>query len=468
MFYMSFVNILMYMLGFRKKVFRFGDYIYCKMKKPEVLEVRKFLSESQWWDRDRLEEYRDRRIDRMTTHAYETVPYYREVMDENGIEPEDIRSTDDLTEMPILERDVVQERFDDLLSHEFDPSSVNTQSTGGTTGEPVKVAIDKYHQAFANESQWRGFGFAGYTRGDPLVRLTGGSIIKPSDDSALKKLRTALSGETFLPAFELSDENVHEYVDAIQESNAQYVRGYSSTIYQLSDLIREHGYHVRVGGVFPTADIMHDHQRKVVEEHLGEVFAYYTAMEARAMAYECPEERDYHVSDEHVFIEALDGDERVSDGEVGGFAITTLQNHAMPLIRYRNGDAGVLKTDPCSCGRGLSKISELHGRTTDFLKATDGRLVSGLFIPHVFRKTKTIKRIQIRQETETELRILVVRGEPFDASELDHILQVISEYLGKIEIDVEFVDSIPTSSSEKRRFVVSEVADEASGFRTVD
>ena len=155
----------------------------------------------------------------------------------------------------------------------------------------------------------------------------------------------------------------------------------------------------QVDGVFPTADILYPHQREVVEKQLGEVFTYYTAMEARAMAYECHEEHDYHVSDEYVFIEALNGDARVPSDEVGEFAITTLQNRAMPLIRYRNGDAGVLDTDPCSCGRGLSKISKLHGRTTGFLKATDGRLVSGLFVPHVFRKTDTIKQIQLRQET---------------------------------------------------------------------
>ncbi len=449
-------------------LYRTGENLYLRAQREEMLEARSFLSESQWWSRDRLRQYQNERVDSLTTYAYEHVPYYREVMDEHGVGPTDVRTTDDLTLLPILDRATLQERYEDLLSTEVDRSSLLIRETGGTTGEPVKVAVDDTHYAFARESQNRGFGYGDYRPGEPIVKLTGGSVLGPSDDTLLTKLRTFSAGTVFLPAFELGEDNVDDYVDTIAKHRATHIRGYSSSIYQLARLVADRDYTLNLNGVFPTADILYDYQRELIEEQLGEVFCYYTAMEARAMAYECRAAHDFHISDEHVFLEALNGTERVPPGQPGEFAITTLQNRAMPLIRYRNGDAGVIESGSCPCGRNSRRITTLHGRTTDFLKATDGRLVSGLFVPHVFRKTDTIKRIQVYQPSTDEIRLRVVAADDHREAELSHIVDRITEYLGDVDYRVEYVDSIPTSASGKRRFVVSDVVDDVDSAMVID
>jgi len=54
-----------------------------------------FLKESQWWGREKLEEYQMQQLEKLLCHAYKNVPYYRRVFDEQGLQPKDIQDFDD-------------------------------------------------------------------------------------------------------------------------------------------------------------------------------------------------------------------------------------------------------------------------------------------------------------------------------------------------------------------------------------
>jgi phenylacetate-coenzyme A ligase PaaK-like adenylate-forming protein len=71
-----------------------------------------------------------------------------------------------------------------------------------------------------------------------------------------------------------------------------------------------------------------------------------------SVGYSCPEGGSYHTSDEHVVMEVEDETGHAAFEREGAFLITDLDNHAMPFIRYRNGDAGVRPlADACAAGR---------------------------------------------------------------------------------------------------------------------
>lgn len=59
-------------------------------------ESYNFLWESQWWSREKLEEYQMQQLSKLLHHAYENVPYYWWVFDERGLKPKDIQDFDDL------------------------------------------------------------------------------------------------------------------------------------------------------------------------------------------------------------------------------------------------------------------------------------------------------------------------------------------------------------------------------------
>ena len=66
------------------------------------------------------------------------------------------------------------------------------------------------------------------------------------------------------------------------------------------------------------------------------------------------------------------------DGRPGEFAFTTLDRRAMPFLRYRTGDSGLLLPGPCPCGSFVRRMLPWGGRLRDRrrLWALDGVLLA--------------------------------------------------------------------------------------------
>jgi len=424
------------------------------LRNPKVLRIRQLLGESQWWTPDQLREFQNKSLNALMQYVHKHVPYYRKVMKERGLKPHNIQTVDDLAKFPILDKETFREHWYELISDEVNPKTVKVRQTGGTTGEPLRIAYDPLNTAYELEAFRRGLGFSGYRQGEKIVKLFGGSLgLAP--ESKWGKIKARLSGEIFLPAFELSRQNVKQYVDVVQK--VRFLRGYASAVYLLAMLMEEAGLRLRLQAVFPTAEILYDHWRELIVERLGPVFEYYGGGELNSIAFECECHQGLHIAEEHVFLEILREEEKVPDGEMGAVTLTTLQNYTMPLIRYQNGDVAVLDSKPCACGRGLMKLSKILGRTNDLLRAKDGRLISGAFIPHLFRVSRGIQQVQVVQETEDLILVKVVKGQEFSGEELETTIEAMRRYLGEVMIEVEYVDSIPRTVSGKIRFVICKV-----------
>ena len=80
--------------------------------------------------------------------------------------------------------------------------------------------------------------------------------------------------------------------------------------------------------------------------------------------------------EEHAVIEILRPDKSVYLTGEGPFLITDLDNYAMPIIRYANGDAGKI-SDHGGCGFPFTRIERLDGRYNSLLMTHKGDLISG-------------------------------------------------------------------------------------------
>jgi phenylacetate-CoA ligase len=268
-----------------------------------------------------------------------------------------------------------------------------------------------------------------------------------------------LRGVIFLPAFEISRQNVAEYVRVVRRSGAEFLRGYATALYLMSKWMTEAELQLRLHAVFSTAEMLYAPQRALIADRLGEVFDYCGCGEVNSIAFECDRHQGMHVSDEHVLVEVLRDGERVPEGEMGAMTLTTLQNRTMPLIRYQNGDLVAWSGQPCPCGRGLSRLVKLFGRANDLLLASDGRLVSGVFMPTFFTTVglQGVKQVQLIQEEKDVIHLKVVKDVDYSDASLRPLLDVIARYLGDVKIDVEYASSIPAAPSGKIRYVISKV-----------
>jgi phenylacetate-CoA ligase len=449
------------MTSLRARLYRFHWEARSRAEGFGLTAALRFLGESERWDRARLDDLRDQKLVHLVEQAYARSPHYRRMMDERGVRPADVRGLADLPRLPVLTKDVLREHAGDLRLKGDLPVEIG--ATGGTTGVPVKIVRDRAGSVWQRGCYWRGFGWGGLRLGEPFVQLFGGTL-GVAHRRRLDRVKSFFSGKTFLPAFELGPENAQRYLDEIRASGARFLVGYTSAVYLLASHAERTGARVRLDAVFPTAELLLDRWRETIARAFGaKVLPYYGCGEIQSLGYSCPDAEApvYHTCDEHSVIEVEQPGGGASLVGEGPFLVTDLDNLATPMIRYRNGDAGVLAPPGCRCGRSLGRIARLDGRVNDVLYRTSGDPISGAIGPHAFKMVEGVEQFQIVQKRPGQITIHIVRREgAYDpAVEEPKIDRIFRQHLGSdAEIDIRYVDSIPRTPAGKARFIINEVA----------
>lgn len=419
----------------------------------KIIRAFKHLNQSQWFSRDEISAYQNKKLRRLIEHVYQNVPYYHDVMRSKGMEPQDIRSMDDLKYFPILTKKVIKSNLQEMLSTDIKKRSILECSTGGTTGEPLTLFRDRDTRIWAEAARLRGWSWADYQIGNPVINFQSHKW-----PSILGKIRIGLINEHSFPEFGKDDELI-SISTKIKEMNPYCVTGISSNLCRISNVYKKNninGIHIPV--IFPTSEMLYDHQRKHLENVLnGKVYDYYGCVEIGSLAYEC-EYNNKHITDEHVIIETARSDGTNVFNASGHLIITDLDNYAMPFIRYKIGDVGTLSDEKCGCGRGLRMLRSLDGREQEFLKASDGNLVSAIYFPTRLKKLKGIEQYQIIQHDIHHITLKIVKKDLFSPEILEKMIRVIKEKIGNnVNIRVDECDHIPLTARGKTRLVISHV-----------
>ena len=127
--------------------------------------IASLLDESQWWPRQQLEAFRDAKLRRLIAHCYQHVPYYHRLMDEGGVQSSDIQSAADLRKLPVLTKDTIRAHWHELRAENIPDKATFIAQTGGSTGEPMRIAKVLYSEAWANMCYERGLSWGGLAPG---------------------------------------------------------------------------------------------------------------------------------------------------------------------------------------------------------------------------------------------------------------------------------------------------------------
>ena len=76
----------------------------------------RFLQESQYWSKERIEQCQLKKLQELVKHAYETVPYYNKLFKKNRIKPNDIKDLENIQKIPYLTKEIIRENLDELVS----------------------------------------------------------------------------------------------------------------------------------------------------------------------------------------------------------------------------------------------------------------------------------------------------------------------------------------------------------------
>jgi len=382
-------------------------------------ETYKFLKESQWWRREKLEDYQMQQLEKLLQHAYKNVPYYRMIFDERAIKLKDIQNFDDLRKLPYLTKDIIRENLPDLIARNFPKAKLWYVTTRGSTGIPMglyweKRITDQKEWAFV----WRQWNWARFGFGEKRVTLRSNVINKFKKDEIQWWDYDPINNALILSSYDMKEKNLPKYVDAIKKFRPFAIQGYPSSLYILANFLRNSNLRIKnIECILTSSEMLYPYQREIIEEYLGaKVYDHYGNTERNALVMQC-EKGSYHIISEYGIVELIgkDGKPITKEGEKGEILAAGFINYAMPFIRYRTDDLGVFSSEKCSCGRNYPLLKRVNGRLQDFIVTkTNGRisLTSLIFAQH-FEAFPRIKELQIVQQEIGSIKIKIVKTPEF-------------------------------------------------------
>jgi phenylacetate-CoA ligase len=429
------------------------------------------LQGTQWWSRDQIAELQLAKLQRLVQHAYVHVPYYREAMNRAGVRPQDVVTLDDLARIPLLGKDDVRRNLHfNLFADTHRKRDMHRISTSGSTGEPFTTYADRHQLEMRFATTLRALEWTGWRFGDRQARLWHQTLGMSRTQVLRERIDAFFMRRLFIPAFEISPETLEEYVGRIRRHRPVLVDGYAESLNFLATYIRQGGTAgFSPAAVMSSAQALPDNIRAVIESGFSTtVFDKYGSREFSGIAYECREGHDHHVMDESYIVELLVDGRPAQPGEIGEIVITDLNNFSVPLIRYRIGDlaTAVDQSAPCPCGRGLSRVGTIHGRTQAIVHCADGTWLPGTFFAHFFKEYEhLIRHFQVHQEVKGAFTLRVVKNAQFTKAAFAEMLSALRGYTGTdTHIEVDYVTEIPLVRTGKRSPVVSTVRED---FQTV-
>lgn len=329
-----------------------------------------YRSEVECASRSDIEKIQLEKLKKQVRYTYDNVKYYRDLMDEMGVCPDDIKTLDDIRLLPFTDKEVLRETFPYGLFAVPMDDIIELHASSGTTGQPIVVGytradMDMWSECIARLVQMAGvvptdiaqmaFGYGMFTGGFGL-------------HYGLQRLGCAM-----IPA---GSGNTERHIKMIEDYGTTVLIATPSYAMHICEVGESMGYDwasspLRVGlfGGEPCPPSLkaeiESRMHIVCTDNYG-----LTEVVGPGVSGECLAHRDQqHIAEDHFLWEVVDPDtgEAVADGEVGELVLTPLDKEGIPVLRYRTHDLTRVTTEPCECGRTMARMDKVRSRCDDML-----------------------------------------------------------------------------------------------------
>lgn len=319
--------------------------------------------------RDEMRDLQGRRLHKIVDYVYHNVPFYRHKLQEMDIEPDDIRSIDDITRLPFTTKQDLRDNYPYGLQAAPQSEIVRVHASSGTTGNPTIVGYTRKDIGVWSECMARCLTAYGVTRDDTFSVAYGYGLFTGGLGAhyGVEKL-----GATAVPA---SVGNTEKHLRLIRDLGITGIACTPSYALHLAETmgkmgIRKEDIRLRIGafGAEPWTEDM----RREIENRLGlQGYNLYGLSEIMGpcVSYECSCKNGSHICEDHFFPEVIDPQtlQPLPAGQTGELVFTTLTKEGLPLLRYRTRDLCSLMQGECECGRTSVRMGRIVGRSDDML-----------------------------------------------------------------------------------------------------
>ena len=311
-------------------------------------------------------------LERLQQSVFQSMnaPVYRDGAFAGKLDPEGITSLDDIRRIPFTTKDDL--RAHGPFGYLTVPLSeiVRVHSSSGTTGTAVAVMHTRGDLANWSELVARCLRAVGLSKDDVFQNIAGYSLF--TGGLGFHYGSEAL-GMTTIPAGPGNSSRHVQLMQTFGTTVAHLMPSYALSLmrnFKKMDVDPQKDTKLRT--LFLGAEPHSEETRMKIEKFYG-VNAYNSyglaEMNGPGLSFECPARDGIHIWEDQFMVELIDpeGDEPVSEGEVGELVYTTLVRVGMPIFRYRSRDLAAFITDPCSCGRSHQRITRIMSRVDDMI-----------------------------------------------------------------------------------------------------
>jgi len=299
----------------------------------------------------RLQEERLRQIVR---YVWDRNPVQRQRFEAAGVTPDSIRSLDDLTALPLMNKEDFRRGYPLALSCVDRRQIVEMHMSSGSTGTPVVMPYTPADLRQWGECMARCYRMAGVLAGD-VVQLTpsfglfngGFGFYHGAQQAGLFVLPTG-AGNTARQVRLAKDFKTRVFTGVVS---------YGTRI--LEELEKNNTDLPDMDIAIFGAEIFSESMKEKIAAALGvEVFDIYGMTESGGvgtLGMDCFAHQGLHVWEDHYIIEIIDPKtaQPVADGERGELVVTALTR--------------IVSREPCACGRTHVRIESITGRLDDMI-----------------------------------------------------------------------------------------------------
>jgi phenylacetate-CoA ligase len=328
-----------------------------------------FDREAETLPRERLERLQLKRLRATLKNAFDNVALHRSRMQAAGLQPQDIRSLEDLRQLHFTLKSDLRDHYPFGMFARPRKSIARVHASSGTTGKPTVVGYTRADIAAWSSLMARSLGCAGARPGDVIHNAYGYGLFTGGLGAHYGAERL---GATVVP---VSGGGTERQVALLQDFGARVLCATPSYALNIAEVAEREGIDLRAGsleiGIFG-AEPWSEAMRAQIEARLGlravDVYGLSEIM-GPGVAVECEAQEGLHGWEDHFLFEVIDPDtgKPLPDGASGELVITTLTKQALPMIRYRTRDITRLARERCGCGRTHLRIRRITGRNDDML-----------------------------------------------------------------------------------------------------
>lgn len=403
------------------------------------------------WPRRQLEALRE-----VWADAIDDLPYYSKLV-ASGQAPRQIGSWEELRNIPVLTRQVIQDRPSDFVRRSAPPDGIAI--TGGSTGSPVHLGISQAERDLARIVKLAEWQRLGYTSASRLFIVWGHSHLLGTGWRRLAKHATRLLTDAYLgyrrvDAHRLNRAVCEQYAAAIVRYRPAGVIGYAAALDLLARYtpqFRDRFHALGLRFVLLTAE---SPPRADTVAVIGDLFGCpvvqeYGGADFLQVAFKVGDD-PFDVYDDLNYVECETADP--ASAEARPLLLTSLYRRYVPLVRYRVGDA---VCGPVFLPNGhVTRFDSMAGRINDTIQLADGDSIHSVSVIHSIRQEPSVHNIQLALHDDGIEISLVSMSTDRSAMEqrIRGRLAQVHPALSKARFT--YVEDLQTSRAGKRRWFV--------------